>query len=90
MKLLKLEIELIRWGDDKGQYKGVAKFEGDAGEVALNLNRHHCEQIFLVCADGIVDVAKASARMLTNEVFANIELAKERQKLIDVVAKEQP
>ena len=90
MNLLKLEISLITYGEDKGQYKGMARFGGETGTVDLNLNHHHCEQMFLVCADGIVDVAKASARMLTNEVFANIDLAKERQKLIDVVPKGQP
>ena len=74
MKLIKLEIELQRYGAQKGQYIGAAKFEGDTGAVTLNLNAHHCEQIFKVCADGIIDVARASARMLLNEAIAHNDL----------------
>jgi hypothetical protein len=74
MKLIKLDIELQRWGEQKGQYVGAAKFEGSAGAVTLNLNAHHCEQIFKVCAEGIIDVAKASARMVLNEAIAHNDL----------------
>lgn len=87
MRLRKLEVELILYGEAKGTYKGKARFDCDAGEVELNLNHHHCEQMFLICADGIVDVAKASARMLVNEVMGNADAAKQRQKLLDVEAK---
>jgi len=79
MRLVKLEIELVRWGEDKGQYKGVARFDGSTGSVALNLNQHHCEQMFLTCADGIVDVAKAAARMFVAEAMGTIEAVKAKE-----------
>jgi hypothetical protein len=52
MRLVKLEIELQRYGENKGQYIGVARFDGERGSIALNLNQHHCEQMFLTCAEG--------------------------------------
>jgi hypothetical protein len=79
MRLLKLEIERNRWGDDAGKFRGTAKFDGERGTIELNLNEHHIEQMFLACADGIVDVAKAAARMFVQEALANTEAAKQRQ-----------
>lgn len=69
MMLISMTIELERWGANKGQYTGSAMFSGDAGSVTLNLNKHHIEQIFQVCADGIIDTAKAAARHLTVSVI---------------------
>lgn len=69
MILKKLEIRLMTYGPHEGQHVGTATFGGDAGEVTLNLNQDHIEQLFLVCADGIVDTAKAAARHLTARVI---------------------
>lgn len=77
MILQKLEIELKRWGADKGKYKGAAKFSGEAGEVTLNLNQHHIEEIFRTCADSIIETSKAAARHLTHAVI-------EHQKTLEV------
>lgn len=79
MRLLKLEIKREQWGIDAGKFKGTATFDGDAGVITLNLNEHHTEQMFLTCADGIVEVAKAAARMFVHEALANTEIAKQRQ-----------
>lgn len=79
MKLLKLEIERKRWGEDAGKFEGSATFDGPAGTIKLNLNEHHIEQMFLTCADGIVDVAKAAARMFVQQALENTEAAKQRQ-----------
>lgn len=79
MRLVKLEIELKQYGEDKGQYVGIARFDGDTGSIALKLNQHHCEQMFLTCADGIVDVAKAAARMFVAEAMGTIENVKTKQ-----------
>jgi hypothetical protein len=68
---MKLEIERERWGENKGKFKGQAIFDGATGSVSLNLNQDHCDEIFRICADGIVDVAKASARMLVNEAIGH-------------------
>lgn len=69
MILTKLEIELNRWGPNKGTHTGKAVFSGEAGEVSLNLNHDHIEEIFRTCADSIVDTAKAAARHLTMTVI---------------------
>ena len=76
MRLVKLEIELKQYGEDKGKYIGVARFDDKRGSIALNLNQHHCEQMFLVCADGIVDVAKAAAKMFVQEAMGTIDEVK--------------
>ena len=69
MILKKLEIKLNMYGPHEGQYTGEARFDGGAGGVALSLTPKHCEQIFQVCADGIIDVAKDAARNLTCAVI---------------------
>src|SRR3546814_16329336 len=69
MILTRLEIRLMDYGPMKGKHVGKAEFSGDAGTVALNLNEHHLEQIFLTCADSIPDTAKAAARHLTVKVI---------------------
>ena len=79
MILTKLEIELARWGENKGKHTGTATFAGDAGEVTLNLNQHHIEQIFLTCADSIVDTAKAAARHLTMTVIEHQKALEEKR-----------
>ena len=79
MKLQNLEIKFNTYGSDKGTYTGEATFSGATGRISLNLNSHHCEQMFLVCADGIVDVAKAAARMFVQEAMHGTEAAKQRQ-----------
>ena len=37
------------------------------------------EQRFLVCADGIVDVAKAAAKMFVQEAMGTIEAVKAKE-----------
>jgi hypothetical protein len=69
MILEKLEIELERWGANKGKYKGEARFAGEAGSVSLNLTPELCDKMFLVCAEGIVTTAKEAAANLTCSVI---------------------
>lgn len=69
MILTELRIELQKYGPDKGKHTGRATFAGNAGEVTLNLNEHHLQEIFRTCADSIVDTAKAAARHLTMTVI---------------------
>lgn len=76
MILQQLKIELGRWGENEGKYTGIAKFSGDAGEVTLNLNQQHIEEIFRTCADSIIETSKAAARHLTHAVI-------EHQKTLD-------
>lgn len=69
MILQKLSIELERYGPMKGKYAGKATFSGDVGEVTLNLNEDHIEEIFRTCADSIIETSKAAARHLTCAVI---------------------
>ena len=65
MLLKKLEIERQSWGDYKGKCVGKITFEGNDGSVALNLNPASCEKLFLLVADGLIDVAKETAENMT-------------------------
>ena len=57
-----------QWSKEPGKFNGKAVFKGERGEVSLNLNDHHIEQIFLTCAASIEEVAKAAAKFLHVEV----------------------
>ncbi len=69
MILTDLRIRLATYGENEGKHVGKATFTGKAGEVTLNLNQHHIEQIFLTCAESIEETAKAAARHLTMTVI---------------------
>lgn len=69
MILTDLRIQLMDYGPSKGKHVGKATFASRDGEVTLNLNQHHIEQIFLTCADSITETAKAAARHLTMTVI---------------------
>lgn len=69
MKLISLRIELEKYGSNKGQYRGEAVFTDKTGTVSLTLNEHHIEEMFKVCADSIIEVSRAAARMMTSAVI---------------------
>lgn len=64
MNLNKLIIERIKYGDDVGSFKGTVSFDNEKGKVDIVLSPEHCEKIFAVVADGIVDTAKEAAKNL--------------------------
>lgn len=72
MILQELKIEIERWGENKGQYKGAAKFGDERGEVSLNLSTEHIDQIFRVCADGIIATAKRAANDMTANIIEQV------------------
>ena len=69
MVLTNLEIRLMPYGPDKGKHVGKATFAGDPGEITLNLNAHHLEEIFRTCADAIIETSRAAARHMTARVI---------------------
>lgn len=70
MILTRQKIErAASWKPNAGQYEGVAEFADDAGNVALKLTPEMCDRIFLICADGILNVAKEAAANLTCNVI---------------------
>jgi hypothetical protein len=69
MLLKKLEIERARWGENEGKHRGKITFDGDAGEVTLNLTPELCNKIFEICADGLIETAKEAASNLTCNII---------------------
>jgi hypothetical protein len=70
MVLNKLKIELAAsYKPNAGQYEGVAEFTDAAGNVQLKLTPEMCDRIFMICADGILTVAKEAAANLTCNVI---------------------
>lgn len=66
MILQKLEIEVVpSYRANAGQYEGKAVFAGDAGAVSLKLTPALCDKMFVICAEGILGVAKEAATALT-------------------------
>jgi len=72
MILQKLEVEIERWGENKGKYKGVVKFSDERGEVSLLLSPEHIEQMFRVCAGAIIETSKRCAEDMTCKVIEQI------------------
>lgn len=75
------ELRIARnsqWSKEPGKFNGKAVFKGERGEVSLNLNDHHIEQIFLTCAASIEEVAKAAAKFLHVEVENQRAIAAKR------------
>ncbi|HXS04867.1 MAG TPA: hypothetical protein VN731_10350 [Rhodanobacter sp.] len=83
MILQELKIEIERWGENKGQYKGAAKFGDERGEVSLNLSSEHIDQIFSVCANGIIETAKRAASDMTCKIIEQAGV--ERHKIAEDV-----
>lgn len=79
MILRELEVKLETYGDFKGQYRGKARFTGEYGEVIVVLSEKHCDGIFNLCADSIIQNSKevASAMIkpiLTQKALENNEV----------------
>lgn len=64
MKLKTLRIDRKTFGDDTGKFFGRVSFDNKEGSIDLVLTPEHCEKIFDVCADGILQVAKGAAHNL--------------------------
>ena len=69
MILKDLRIKLCEYGKNKGMYIGNASFENGKGEIEIRLTPDHCDRIFKICADSIIEVAKEAAQELTVSVI---------------------
>lgn len=61
MRLTELRIRFKDFGENEGKYVGTARFENEKGDVGIVLSPQHCEKIFDVCAEGIIETAKEAA-----------------------------
>ncbi len=78
MILKELHIEQIpSYKDNAGQYEGSVKFTGGGGDVLLRLTPEQCNQIFRICADGILATAREAAENLTCNVLEHQKLLEE-------------
>ena len=69
MKLTDLRVKLNDYGRNKGQYSGRAEFTNSDGDIAIKLTPEMCEKIFMICSDGIIDVAQEAARNMTCNII---------------------
>lgn len=69
MNLIDLRIRKEKYGPNEGKYVGCAEFGNKKGKVDIRLTPEHCDKIFQVCAESIVDVAKDAAEELTVSVI---------------------
>ena len=76
MILQKLEIELKQYGEFKGQYRGAAKFANENGESTVVLLPEHCDAIFNLCADAIVQQSAAVAKAMVMPILTQRALEK--------------
>lgn len=81
MILKRLEIELKEYGEDKGKHVGRAVFAGPLGTVGLVLTPDHVQNIFKVCADSLVTVAKEAATNLTSQIIDSKENLRQLENL---------
>ncbi len=75
MQLKKMTLERCDWTHYKerfGKVEGTIVFDGEMGEVQLKLNPDLCHKLFLLCAEGIVGVAKEAATALILEAQQTI------------------
>lgn len=69
MQLEELRIRKATYGKNEGNYVGHAEFSNEKGKVDLALTPEHCEKIFKICAEGIIEVATQAAEELTVSVI---------------------
>ena len=69
MQLEKLRIQRKSYGKDEGKFLGSIEFRNDLGSIALRLNSEQCDNIFNICADGVLTVAKEAAEEMTCRVI---------------------
>ncbi|AUR93867.1 hypothetical protein NVP1189B_41 [Vibrio phage 1.189.B._10N.286.51.B5] len=61
IKLIKFNVELNRWGDNKGKYTCKAEFKQGANDFTIELNEEISDMLVQVCKG---EIAKASIKAL--------------------------
>ena len=70
MRVNKIHIERGRdWEPNKGTLAGKVEFEGDHGEIAINLDEATSIEIMRLCSEGIVRAGNALAAIMVSEVL---------------------
>ena len=69
MILESLNIDLEKYGKDKGKYLGTIAFTSETGKLAIKLTPEHCHQIFEICAEALIDQAKRASQIMTTQII---------------------
>lgn len=73
MQLTDLRIQLVTYGERKGQYEGKACFAGELGDIAIRLTPKMVEHIFEIAADSIIAVSREAASVICCRVIQQRE-----------------
>lgn len=79
MKLVKLEIELEKWGDNKGNYVGKVAMEDDSQLIMTNLSPEEIKPILDMAIENIIGACTASADKLANKLMTSYLEAQPKQ-----------
>ena len=74
MKLTRLSIDLNSYGDYKGQYTGLAVFDGGDFKTEISLTPDRANQVLQVCASGIIEAAEHTAKLASANIVASVAL----------------
>lgn len=83
MKLQELNIELQRWGEDEGKYKGKIKYLGDKGSVEMQLSPKVSDALLLCIGDVITKFATESTNQVRDSLIQSVDEAR-KVPLIDI------
>ena len=76
MKLQKLEIELERWGVDKGQYKAKISYADQTGTIELLLDNDTATDLLAHTGDAIRKFSSRAADSLRESVDQSVQEAR--------------
>ena len=69
LTLKDLRIERQLWGDNEGQFKGKIIFDGDGMEISTYLTPEQCDQIFVIVAESLANVAATAGNAMTSNII---------------------
>lgn len=76
MKLQELEIKLMRWGENKGQYEAVVSYADKSGEIKLLLDPELSAELLRHTGDAIRKYSARAADELRDHVEQSVEEAR--------------
>jgi len=75
MQFKKIEIERIRYGDDRGKVRGSLAVEGRKADFVIHLSDRSANAVLKMCADEICVAAVEGANSFREEFIASINRA---------------
>lgn len=72
LRLQRLCIRAIDFGEDKGRFRGEIEYVGEKGKVEVTLSPADCERLLPVVGEAIVATSREVAENLTKEAIASL------------------